>query len=157
MSEITLASNWRKIPASTVLEALFTVTIDHGALVEAPEPVCDWKNLCGPAGCRYPRYFRGQHPAGLTSHVLLELGYPRDLLKALDTEYEVGEVLHPGVKIGRSRNPALGRIDYSGRALLSFLQERQKLGRSWGDLAAEAVKPRRMIPYLDARRRPWLY
>jgi hypothetical protein len=156
MSESTVTS-CRELPAKAVLEALYGVTIEYNDVVEAPEPVCVYQNLCGLDGCRFPRYFRAQRPAGLVSHVLLELGYPRDLLKALDTEYEVGEVLHPGVKIGRSRNPALVRIDKPGRALLSFLQDRQKLGRSWGDLAVEAVRPRRMIPYLDARRRPWLY
>lgn len=156
MSESTVAS-CRELPARAVLEALYAVTVDHNDVVEPPEPVCAYESLCGPAGCRYPRYFRSLQPAGLVAHVLIELGYPRDLLKALDAEYEVGELLHPGVKIGRARNPALLRIDKPGRALLTFLQDRQKLGRSWGALAVEAVRPRWMIPYLDMRRRPWLY
>jgi hypothetical protein len=75
----------------------------------------------------------------------------------LDREYELGEVLHPGVKIGRSRSAALSRIDRQGMALLSFLQDHQKIGWSWNDIAVAAFRPRRMIRRLDARRRPWLY
>jgi hypothetical protein len=153
MSEDTLT---RAITAANVLEAMHLVVLESGDFVEAPEPVCAWPKLCGEI-CRFPRYFRNGHPTGLVSHVLLELGYPRDLLKQLDTEYEISEVLHPGVKIGRSRNAALYRVERSGRLLLTFLQERQKLGVSWLDISVEAVRPRRMIRYLDCRRRPWLY
>lgn len=154
MSESTLI---RPIKAADVIEAMHLVVLDSGEFVEAPEPVCDWRKLCGDQFCRFPRYFRNGHPAGLVSHVLLELGYPRDLLKQLDTEYEIGEVLHPGVKIIRSRNAALLRVEPSGRKLLGFLQEHQKTGLSWLDISVRAVRPKRMIRYLDARRRPWLY
>lgn len=154
MPEDTLT---RAISSSDVMAAMHLVVIDSGDFVEAPEPVCAWPKLCSALSCQFPRYFRDGHPSGLTAHILLELGYPRDLLKALDAEYEIGEVLHPGVKITRSRNNALYRIQQPGMALLAFLQERQKLGRSWLDLSVAAVRPKRMITYLDKRRRPWLY
>lgn len=156
MSEDTLLVR-RQITLADVKQALLLVTYRLGECVEAPEPPCSWLGLCGPQGCRFPRYYRGAEPCGLVAHILIELGFPRDLLKALDAEYEVGEVLHPGVKIGRSRNAALGRIDKPGIQLLAFLQGQQKEGKSWNAIAAEAFRPRRMIPYLDARRRPWLY
>jgi hypothetical protein len=127
-----------------------------GDTIEAPEPICDWPGLCGPEGCKFPRYFR-HGPAGLTAQVLLEVGFPVDLLLAMDREYELGEVLHPGVKIARSRNAALARLDSQGVALLSFNQDHQKIGWSWNDIAVAAFRPRRMIRRLDARRRPWLY
>lgn len=155
MPEEMLAGG-RLISAKMVLEALHMVAFRAGGTVEQLEPECDWPRLCG-RNCQFPRYFRDGKPNGLVAHVLVELGYPTGLLKELDVEYEMSEVLHPGVKIGRSRNPALLRIDRSGRRLLSFMQERQKLGRSWNQLSVEAIKPRLMIPYLDARRRPWLY
>lgn len=147
----------RQISPQDVMTAVDLVTYHHGNTVEAPEPGCSWPKLCGDAFCRFPRYYRGGEPVGLVATVLVELGYPRDLLKSLDAEYEIGEVLHPGVKIGRSRNPALQRIDRPGVKLLAHLQDRQKLGQSWSDIADDAMRARRMIRYLDARRRPWLY
>jgi hypothetical protein len=104
MPEDTGVQQRQLIAARQVVDALGLVTMMHGAVVERPEPVCSWPKLCGQQACRFPRYFRGGEPAGLVAYILLELGYPGDLLKALDTEYEIGEVLHPGVKIARSRN-----------------------------------------------------
>lgn len=147
----------RQITADMVVTAVNLVTFYRGRTIERPEPPCGWPRLCSEQACRFPRYYRDGQPTGLVSHVLLRLGYPSDLLKALDMEYELGEVLHPGVKIGRSRNPALVRIDVPGRQLLSFLQDRQKLGRSWNSISAEAVRRERTLAFLDARRRPWLY
>lgn len=152
MSEVVA----RTITKDQVMTALNLVSWNHDQ-VEDPEPVCEWPRLCGDQGCRFPRYQRDGEPTGLIAHILLELGYPKDLLKALDTEYEVGEVLHPGVKIGRSRNAALARLDSSGMDLLVFLQERQKSGRSWSDLGVLAVRPRRTLKVLDRRGRSWLY
>ena len=147
----------RAISVDQIHQALNLVTFYHGDTVEAPEPICLWPKLCGQKFCQFPRYARGGGPAGLTAHVLQRLGYPLDLLKALDLEYEISEVLHPGVKIGRSRNSALLRIDRPGVALLSYLQEHQKVGWSWSDIAVQAFRPRWMIRHLDRRRRPWLY
>jgi hypothetical protein len=153
MSEKTLG---RHIEVEALREAINLLCFHEGDTVEAPEPVCDWPSLCGQEGCKFPRYFRSG-PAGLTAEVLLEVGLPVDVLLAMDREYELGEVLHPGVKIARSRNAALARLDKQGVALLSFVQDHQKLGWSWNDIAVAAFRPRRMIRMLDARRRPWLY
>ncbi len=147
----------RPITVDMVHNALNLVTYYEPDTVEDLEPACDWPRLCTQEACVFPRYFRGDGPVGLTANVLMRLGYPTALLKDLDAEYELGEVLHPGVKIGRSRNVALHRIDRRGVALLSFLQEHQKIGWSWAEIGLQAFRPRRMIRFLDARRRPWLY
>lgn len=147
----------QQISVDQVHAAINLVTYHHGATVERPEPVCEWSKLCGRQFCRFPRYFASGVPTGMVAHVLLDLGYPVDLLKALDCEYEVGEVLHPRVKIGRSRNPALARIDRRGVALLAYLQEHSKVGWSWSEISVQAFRPRWTITRLDARRRPWLY
>lgn len=147
----------RKIDVDMVHRALNLVTYHFGQTVEALEPVCDWPRLCHEHFCRFPRYSRNAEPVGLVGHVLLELGLPISLLKDLDMEYELGEVLHPGVKIASSRNPALRRIDRRGIALLAYLQDHQKLSWSWADIAEQAFRPRWMIQRLDKRRRPWLY
>jgi hypothetical protein len=152
MPEHTLT---RPITIDRLREALNLLCYHHGATVAEPEPVCDWPKLCGPS-CRFPRYYR-TGPAGLTARTLIEVGYPTDLLKDLDCEYEVGEVLHPGVKIGRSRNAALTRLGYPGVALLSFVQDHSTIGWSYNKIVLAAFRPRRTIKRLDARRRPWLY
>lgn len=157
MSEDTLTGLRRTISVDQVHEALNLVTYHDGDVVEGPEPVCEWSSLCGSRFCRFPRYFAAGGPSGLVANVLVELGYPHGLLKALDCEYEVGEVLHPRVKIGRSRNSALARIDRRGVALLAYMQDHQKVGWSWSDIAYHAFRPRWTITRLDARRRPWLY
>lgn len=144
------------ITVDKIQEALNLVCYHDGETVEGPEPQCEWVKLCGPA-CRFPRYCTGRGPTGLTAAVLVELGYPIDLLKSLDCEYEVSEVLHPGVKIGRSRNQALARIVPPGMKLLSFVQDHQKVGWSWNQIVLAAFRPRRTVKYLDGRRRPWLY
>jgi hypothetical protein len=158
MSEPAALRRGQVITVDMVKAALMQIVQGQPDIVEAPEPVCEWPRLCGDLGCRFPRYQRGGGPVGLTAHVLLELGYPLDVLKELDCEYEIGEVMHPGVKIARSRNAALARIDRRGMALLGYLQDNQKTGRSWSGVAAWAYRPLyKVIPFLDSRRRPWLY
>lgn len=147
----------RSISVAMVRDALDIVTYHYGQTVEQPEPACSWPRLCAEDFCRFPRYQRGGQPVGLTGHTLIELGYPMSLLKELDTEYELGEVIHTGVKIGRSRNPALRRISAAGIALLAFCQNHQKVGWSWNDITLQAFRPRWMVRQLDKRRRPWLY
>lgn len=144
------------ITVERIQEAINMVCYRQGRTIEGPEPVCDWPKLCG-EHCKFPRYYTGAQPTGLVAHVLMELGYPVDLLKALDCEYEISELLHPGVKIGRSRNQALARIVPPGMKLLSYLQNHQKVGWSWNDISLNAFKPRWTVKYLDSRRRPWLY
>jgi hypothetical protein len=147
----------RAINVDRVHEALNLAAFHYGSTVEDPEPQCEFSQLCDQGFCRFPRYSRDGLPAGLTANVLAGLGLPIEVLKDLDWEYEVGEVLHPGVKVARSRNAALRRIDEPGMALLAFLQDHQKVGWSWSKIAEQAFRPRWMIPRLDSRRRPWLY
>ena len=147
----------RPITVDLVHQALNQVVARHGATVETPEPACEWPQLCDQKFCRFPRYFRDGSETGLIAHVLLRLGLPVQLLRDLECEYELGEVMHPGVKIGRSRNPVLGRFDNRSMALLQYLQDHQKTGWSWRKIADRAFDVRWMIRRLDARRRPWLY
>ncbi len=147
----------RIITVGAVKNALNLVTYHEPTHIEDPEPVCEWPRLCAEDYCRFPRYHRAGQPVGLVANVLIQVGLPIEVLKELDREYEIGEVLHPGVKIGRSRNAALSRIDRRGVALLSYLQDNQKVGWTWGEIGLQAFRPRWMIKRLDARRRPWLY
>lgn len=156
MPETDTVTN-RQITVDMIHEALNLVTFHYGDRVEEPERKCVWTRLCGPEHCRFPRYYRDGLPHGLVANVLAQLGYPHDLLKAMDMEYEISEVIHPGVKIGRSRNQALARIDSRGVALLEYLQNHQKCGWSWKQIADSAFRRRWMITFLDRRRRPWLY
>lgn len=147
----------RPITVDMIHNALNLATYHQPNVIEDPEPVCEWPRLCHVAFCRFPRYYRDGEPTGLTAHVLLELGLPAQLLRELDCEYEMGEVLHPGVKIAHSRNAALKRIDKPGVALLAFLQDNQKAGLSWSQIAVLAFRPRRVPKPMDRKRRPWLY
>lgn len=148
----------RPISVDMIHNALNLITYHDPDHIEEPEPACEWAGkLCTEEYCLFPRYFRDGKPAGLVANILIGLSYPTELLKELDREYELGEVLHPGVKIGRSRNAALSRIDRRGVALLSYLQSNQKCGWTWGEIGVHAFRPRWMIKKLDSRRRPWLY
>jgi hypothetical protein len=147
----------RRITTAMVQEALHLVVFDSPLTVQSAEPPCAWPRLCGERSCQFPRYFRDGAPAGLVARILLQLGYSTELLKDLDREHEVGEVVHPGVKIDRSRNAALRRIDDDGVKLLGFLQERQSGGLSWSALTVAALGPRPLLAFMDRRRRPWRY
>lgn len=143
------------IGPDTVRAAMDLVTFQAPHTEELSER-CAWDKLCGPV-CRFPRYLRGGKPNGLVATILIELGFGLSVLKELDTEYELGEVLHPGVKIERSRNAAIARIEPSGLALLAFLQENPGGGRTWNEITIDAIRPGWTIKYFDAKRRPWLY
>lgn len=124
--------------------------------IEFPPPICDWPRLCGPT-CRFPRYLHHGQAHGLTATVLIHLGYNSDLLKALDCEYEIGELIHPGVKIHHSRHKALTRIHPDGLQLLAYLQNRQHTRHTWTRISAQALRRNRLLPFLDVRKRPWLH
>jgi hypothetical protein len=144
------------ITVDDIHNAMNLVVFEDPERIEGPMPVCDWPKLCG-SSCRFPRYHRHGEPFGLVGEILVQLGYPVSLLKNMDMEYELGEVLHPGVKIARCRNQALRRIDRRGIGLLTFLQDHQQCGRTWSWISVQAFRPRHMVPFLDVRRRPWLY
>lgn len=155
--ELTVVPD-RTITVDMIREAVNLVVFTQGpTTVEAPEPPCDFPKLCGPKHCRFPRYARHGEPVGLVGKTLLQLGYPSKLLLDLDREHELGEVIHPGVKIGNSRNAALARIGPKGMDLLIWLQEQQKSGRTWGDLTMTAFGPKRLLRGRDRKRRPWRY
>lgn len=157
MSDYDL-TDCRMITADKVRNAINIVVWDAGPhTCETPEPPCEFTRLCDPEFCRFPRYQRNGAAAGLVGRTLVQLGYPVKLLLDLDREYEMGEVVHPGVKIATSRNAALARIDSKGRALLAWMQEHQKSGLTWGTLSAQAFGKTWRPQLLDRRRRPWLY
>lgn len=147
------------ITVAAVRSAMDVITVAQTHRVEGAPPPCDWPKLCTTRSCTYPRYSRDGEPLGLVSLILIQLGYPIQLLKDLDHEHEVGEVIHPGVKIHRSRNQALSRIDSKGVALLSFVQTHQESGQStWINASVKAFTPPALRPaFIDKKRRPWLY
>lgn len=148
----------RTITATDVRNALNLVVFHVGpGTVEAEDPACPYEVCKGERTCLFPRYSRNGVPVGLTARVLMQLGYPLQLLLDLDREHEMGDIFHPGVKIGRSSNAALRRITAAGLSLLSFIQEHQKLGISWGDICLLAFEPRWRPRILDSRKRPWVY
>lgn len=101
-----------------------------------------------------PRYLNQGRPNCLVAQVLSRLGFSRAVLRALDREYPVGELVHAGAEIAHSRNPALRRLDPAGRALLQFIQERQ--GLAWGRVTRDALTPSRWFARPARSRRPWL-
>ncbi len=157
MSDEVSTSFERLITVDAVKEAVHIVVFTTGPTTrEKPEPPCEFGKLCGPQHCRFPRYARDGEPVGLVGKVLIQLGYPIKLLHDLDREHELGEVLHPGVKITSSRNAALCRLGYKGIALLGWLQENQKKD-TWGNLSSTAFGPKKLLRRRDAKRRPWRY
>jgi hypothetical protein len=148
----------RAITAADVRHAVNLVVFQNGPdTVEQSEPVCAYPKVCGEKGCLFPRYSRNGAPAGLVARALIQLGFPLQLLLDLDREHELGEVLHPGVKIARSRNKALERIEAAGMALLVQVQRQQKLSISYGQICLLAFGHRWLPKFLDQKKRPWLY
>lgn len=141
---------------ATVRDALNVVVYEGSGRVDPSEPACDWIALCGVQACKFPRYFRGE-PTGLIAHTLIQLGFDTHLLKDLDCEYEVGEVMHPGVKIHNSRNIELLRVEPRAISLLGWIQKRRHSGMTWGELSCAAFTPYRLLAPIDRKRRPWLY
>lgn len=148
----------RLITLVMVHTAINVVIFERGpATLQSPEPLCLWPKICGPQGCRYPHYSHAGQPAGLIAQVLIQLGYPNQLLLDLDREHGVGDLLHPGVKLAQSRNAALLRIEPVAMALLDYLQQSRNGGKTWGRLSAAAFGRTWAPTILDRRRRPWLY
>ncbi len=105
-----------------------------------------------------PRYLHRGQPNCLVARVLVRLGYPTTLLRALDREFPTGELVHGGVEISSSRHPALRRLDDNAKALLQYVQRKQDRGWAWRKIIKEAITPTRWY----ARRfekvdKPWLY
>lgn len=104
------------------------------------------------------RYVEHGEPVCLVAKILMKLGYSIGVLKELDREYPMGEIVHAGVLIGSSRHPALRKIQPEAIALLQFLQDRQDRGWTWSQIALKAFEPKGlMLAKFDQRNRPWLY
>lgn len=104
------------------------------------------------------RYVEHGQPVCLVAKILVRLGYSVAVLKELDREYPMGEIIHAGVQIGRSRHPALRKLSPEALALLQFLQDQQDRGLSWGRIAVKAFQSKgMMLAKFDKRERPWLY
>lgn len=107
-----------------------------------------------------PRYLgHDGKPNSLVAHILLRLGLDENVLRQLDYEFPLGELLSSGVRISESRNPALARFEDKALALLDYLQDCQDGGLPWADCYLDAyAKPSRLIPVKYVReRRPWLF
>lgn len=107
-----------------------------------------------------PRYVEHGEPCCLVAHLLLQVGVPVHVLKALDLEAGTGSATP---KLRESRHPFWGRFEPAARSLLDFLQFVQDYGRPWGEVAREALEPRRLDDWRGGRwdqlnpgGRPWL-
>ncbi len=98
-------------------------------------------------------------PNSLVAYVLLKLGLDETVLRQLDHEFPIGELLSSGVRISESRNPAVAAFEDDALKLLDYLQDCQDGGLPWMDCYLDAyAKPSRFIPTRYVReRRPWLF
>lgn len=107
-----------------------------------------------------PRYLGldGQ-PNSLVAHVLLKLGLDTTVLRQMDHEFPLGELLSSGVRISESRHPALSVIDSVALRLLDYLQDCQDCALTWSQALDDAyAKVPRLIPQRFVRdRRPWMF
>lgn len=109
------------------------------------------------AGVLPARYLDQGQPNCLVALVLHDLGISIGVLRALDREYPTGEIIHAGVRVVESRNPALRRFTPNALKLLDYVQRRQDDGQPWGALIKQALTPDRFTaPWLSRRRKPWL-
>lgn len=104
------------------------------------------------------RYIDRGQPNCLVAMVLTRLGFSMGVLKALDQEYPVGELFHPGVRVVESRHAALKKIAPSARALLQYVQDAQDAGQPWGKIIRDAFSTNPfLLPRIRRERKPWLY
>lgn len=106
-----------------------------------------------------PRYWADDKPNCLVGNILMGLGFESVVLKQLDAEFPLGELLSSGIRISESRNPALLGFDNKTMDLLSFLQDGQDQGYTWSQCheGAFAAKSWYVPEALDRKQRPWLY
>ncbi len=107
-----------------------------------------------------PRYLGLDNaPNCLVAHLLIKIGFDEHLLRQLDHEFPLGNILDAGVRISESRHPAVAEFDPKALALLDYLQDCQDGGLPWMDCYLDAfAKPSRFIPMRYVReRRPWLF
>jgi hypothetical protein len=116
---------------------------------EHVDPTADEEHLV-------PQYVHHGRPNCLVARVLVRLGYSTDLLRDLDRERPVGELLHSGVRVSESRHPGLRRIDPVALKLLQYCQDQQDRGQRWGAIVADAFTLSRWFAWRDRARKPWL-
>jgi hypothetical protein len=85
-----------------------------------------------------PRYVEHGEPCCLVAYLLLEAGVEQRTLRDLDREMTAGAGT---VELRHSRHPFWSRFEPSARQLLEFLQIIQDYGRTWGEVADEALTP----------------
>lgn len=103
------------------------------------------------------RYVEQGKPACLVARALARLGFSVGVLKALDAERPVGELLAPGVRVEESRHPALRKLDPMALRLLQYVQDQQDSGRRWGRVVGDAFTTSVWRGPFDRRRKPWLF
>ncbi len=135
----------KKITVAAVRQALLEVVREHPG-ARTPRAV-DGQPV---------RYVEHDEPHGLVALVMTRLGFSTGVLKALDQEHPLGELLECGVRVAESRHPALRKLDPRARQLLGFVQGGQDAGLAWERILADAFSPRRWFPGRDRLRRPWL-
>ncbi len=137
----------RRITVSVVREALRAVVAEHPGRA-------DRRAVDGlPA-----RYVDKDEPSCLVAKVLAKLGFSLGVLRALDQEHPVGELLQPGVKVAESRHPALRKIDPLARQLLQYIQDCQDRGDRWARIVDTALTPSAWTHRRwEQRRKPWLF
>lgn len=106
-----------------------------------------------------PRYVAQGKPTCLVAMVLMKLGFSIGVLKALDAEPRIGDVINPGgARIAESRHPALRRIDPIALRLLCHIQDQQDRGCRWKQIVTSAFQRHRHFgAYWDRRQKPWLF
>ena len=104
------------------------------------------------------RYMDDQgRPACFVARVLIRLGFAPTILKALDSEYALGEI-SPRVRIQESSHPALKKISGDARRLLQYIQDRQDAGLRWGRIVKDAFRIDKLsLPRRVRARKPWLF
>lgn len=106
----------------------------------------------------HARYVHHGRPNCLVAHTLTRLGFSMSVLRALDREHGVGNVVDAGVPLIESRHPALRRIDPLALRLLDFVQARQDDGERWASVVRDAFHRHRYFgEYWDRKRKPWLF
>lgn len=110
------------------------------------------------------RYVEHGEPCCLVAYLLVRVGVTVETLRDLDREgrrYDDGE--SGSMQLRESRHPFWDRFEPAARRLLEFLQLVQDSGRTWGEVADEALTPERPRGLFGVRwgsrypsKRPWL-
>ncbi len=110
------------------------------------------------AGALPPRYVDQGQPNCLVALVLTRFGITLGVLRQLDREHPVGDIVHAGVRVAESRHPALKRFAPAAIDLLDHVQRQQDYGVAWGRIVGVCFTRTRFAPdWYERRRKPWLF